>query len=113
MLFCFTLNFNSMNNSFENFYCFMTLLVAKGHFKQDILENEGALRFFHKIMEAPEALGRLTTTMADKAEAYDKVMKPNKLLWEIYKADGETALRGILDALEALKDFDPNDSSDD
>lgn len=102
-----------MNNSFENFYCFMTLLVAKGHFKQDMLENEGALRFFHKVLEAPEAVGRLTASMAGRTDAYDHVMKPNKLLWEIYKNEGETALRGILDALEELKDIDPNGSSDD
>ncbi|MDO4465384.1 MAG: hypothetical protein Q4C49_00005, partial [Bacillota bacterium] len=57
-----------------------------------MLENEGALRFFHKVLEAPEAVGRLTAAMAGKADAYDKVMKPNKLLWEIYKSDGEKLL---------------------
>lgn len=103
-----------MNNSFENFFNFMTLLVAKGYFNQDILENEGALRFFHQVLEAPEAVGRLIVTIAGRAGAYDKVVNPNKPLWEIYKSDGETALRGILDALEELKDIiDPNGSSGD
>lgn len=92
-------------NSYEDFYFFMTLLVSKKAFDQEILEQEETLKFFHKLCESPVQVRNVIAAMAGhNPKELEQVLGPVRMFWSIYKRDGESTLREVLDSLESMKD---------
>lgn len=93
-----------MDNSYESFYAFVTLLVSNDIFQKEVLEFEPALKLLYKVTEAPEPVGRLFVKFTGHPEFYDATVVQTKFLWDSYKKNGEEEFRSFLSYYKEIMD---------